>query len=117
MGWPHWTDPLQDQTIGDELRLVAGDRRSGGLLLSVCSASGTVEDERRRLNQHPNAAAEDMEGFAVALACRLAGVELEIMRGISNRVGDRNKSHWKMAEALEAVGRLAADRLSDNPNE
>ena len=48
-----------------------------------------------------------MEGFAVALACRLRGVPFDIVRGISNVAGDRDKSHWQVAAAVETAGRLA----------
>ncbi|NBP89418.1 MAG: futalosine hydrolase, partial [Planctomycetia bacterium] len=51
--------------------------------------------------------AEDMEGFAVALACRLAGVPCQIIRGISNRAGDRDKAHWQIEPALRAVAKQA----------
>jgi futalosine hydrolase len=48
-----------------------------------------------------------MEGFAVAAACRLRGVPVAIVRGISNVAGDREPSRWRIDEALEA----AADRV------
>jgi futalosine hydrolase len=48
-----------------------------------------------------------MEGFAVAAACRLRGVPVAIVRGISNVAGDREPSRWRIDEALET----AADRV------
>ena len=47
-----------------------------------------------------------MEGFAVAVACRLAGVPLKIIRGISNHAGDRQHSRWKITEALLSAAAL-----------
>ncbi len=52
-----------------------------------------------------------MEGFAVALACRFAGVPLAIVRGISNAVGDRRFERWQMPEALDAAYLVAVDLL------
>jgi futalosine hydrolase len=47
-----------------------------------------------------------MEGFGVALACRLAGVPLTIIRGISNTAGDRDHARWRVPEALAAAAGL-----------
>ena len=44
-----------------------------------------------------------MEGFAVAMACRLQNIPLEIIRGISNVAGDRDKSNWRVADAMGAA--------------
>ncbi len=51
-----------------------------------------------KLRVFPDAMAEDMEGFGVALACRFAEVPLSIVRGFSNWVGDRNHSNWKVTK-------------------
>jgi futalosine hydrolase len=82
-------------------------------LLTVCAASGSAADvaERRRL--FPAAVAEDMEGFGVALACRLHGVPCAIIRGISNVAGDRDKARWATAEALAAAAALAHEFLAE----
>ncbi len=37
----------------------------------------------------------------------LAGVSLQIVRGISNRVGDRNREAWEIEKALQAAAELA----------
>ncbi len=76
---------------------------NAGRLLTVCSAAASDQDRQQRLAKYPDAAAEDMEGYAVALACHAAGVPLQIIRGISNEVGDRNKSHWQIQPALQAA--------------
>ena len=57
--------------------------------------------------------AEDMEGFGVALACRLGGVPLGIVRGISNDAGDRDKSRWQIPAALTAAAELALRILAE----
>ena len=54
---------------------------------------------------------EQMEGAAVAAACRAFGAEFVHLRAISNRVGDP-RSEWRVAEAVEALARAAA-RLAE----
>lgn len=114
LGWPQWPGDGLDPTtrVGDSLgcasdRLPAADMRAG-LLLSACAASAGDDDVRSRLRLHPEAEAEDMEGFAVAAACRLAGVPLDIVRGISNTAGDRDTAGWQIDAACRAAARVAA---------
>jgi futalosine hydrolase len=54
-----------------------------------------------------------MEGFAVAAACRLAGVPLDIVRGISNTAGDRDTSGWQIEAACRAAAALAVMLLGE----
>lgn len=113
MGWPQWPGDGLDPTtrIGDSLACTMGTLPAAaaraGLLLSACSAAAAGDDVRSRLRLHPEAEAEDMEGFAVAAACRLGGVPLGIVRGISNTAGDRETSGWKRVEACRAAAALA----------
>jgi futalosine hydrolase len=115
IGWPHWPGDAVSPPIGDTIPLdvqgVAGD--AGPLLLTVCAAAGSAADvaERRRL--FPAAVAEDMEGFGVALACRLHDVPCAIIRGISNVAGDRDTSRWATAEAVAAAAALANEFLAE----
>jgi len=83
------------------------------LLLTVCAASANSTDVADRLKKFPQAAAEDMEAYAVAVACRMANVPLTVIRGISNIAGDRNKAHWDVDAALKAVSTwFTQDNLS-----
>jgi len=113
LGWLQWPgdpdDPESSTAIGDTLRCTtgAGPAAGGGLLLSGCSASAGPADVSVRRRLFPDASAEDMEGFAVAVACRLRGVPLDIVRGISNTAGDRDPSAWRVTAALEAAADLA----------
>jgi futalosine hydrolase len=70
---------------------------------------------RLRKQAFPAAMAEDMEGFAVAFACRLRGVPVDVVRGISNVAGDRDKSRWEVAAAVESAGRLALQIMTEAP--
>jgi len=96
---------------GDEGIELPGD----GLLLSVTSASSdaAMADRRRRrfsgLVGQGGAIAEEMEGYAVAAACKTAGIRCEVVRGASNRVGDRDHANWKIDAALAAAWRLCVE--------
>ena len=126
MGWQQWpgdadgTSPHGGDQIGDEIsnlmsRTAGGDDGGGraGLLLTVCAAAASAEEVRLRRETFPAAAAEDMEGFAVAFACRLRGVPVGIIRGISNSAGDRDTSRWLVSAAVEAAGRLALQFMAE----
>lgn len=123
MGWHQWPGDASPATaaIADSLpcssgRLAAAAAdRLAGLLLSVCAASAGDDDVRSRLRLHPDATAEDMEGFAVAAACRLADVPLDVVRGISNTAGDRDTSRWQIDAACRAAADLAVRLLGDRP--
>lgn len=121
MGWKQWPGDASGQSaaIGDAiscssgmLSAAAGPARAG-LLLSACAASAGGDDVQSRLRLWPEAVAEDMEGFAVAAACRLAGIPLDIVRGISNTAGDRDHSRWQIEAACRAAANLAATLLGD----
>jgi futalosine hydrolase len=81
-------------------------------LLSVASSSGNDADVKLRLSKYPDVVAEDMEGFSVAAACQLAGVSLDIVRGISNQAGDRNHKNWQVRESMASVTVLVNSLLA-----
>lgn len=128
LGWQQWpgepdaagdASPSPAETagaIGDRLSCTAArsaDSSKAGLLLTACAASATAFDGRQRKGLYPEAEAEDMEGFAVALACRLGGVPLTIVRGISNTAGDRDQAHWQIPAALAAAADLSLRILAE----
>lgn len=113
LGWPQVLDaPVSDplKRPNDILPLVVGQRDSKAttrLLLTACAASGDASEAAFRRSRWPQATAEDMEGFGVALACHLRQVPCTIIRGISNWVGNRDKSNWQVTVAVQA----AADKV------
>jgi len=119
LGWPQWPGDAADGSpaLGDVIacgpREASATASATKLLLTVCAASATADDVRTRKRLFPAAVAEDMEGFAVAFACRLAGVPCVIVRGISNAAGDRDQSRWQTKAALEAAGELAAQVIAE----
>lgn len=106
-----------DDSIGDTISLECGSlpddegQPAASQLLSVTSASGSSAEAELRSQRYPDAAAEEMEGFGVGMACRLADTPLTIVRGISNRAGDRDIANWQIVEALESAARLATRLL------
>ncbi len=115
MGWQQWGG---DETGGASSAIaetieLAGAQLSSTprLLLSTCAASSSLEEVALKLNKFPTAAAEDMEGFSVAAACRLAGIPLQIVRGISNQAGDRDHRHWEIDQAMQAAVSLVAEMI------
>ncbi len=100
MGWSHWNHPQ----VGDVLTV--GSAENELQLLTCCAASENAVDVEQKRGKFPNAAAEDMEGFAVAAACKLSSVPLRIVRGISNVAGDRDQSHWQVEQAMLSVANL-----------
>lgn len=120
LGWLQWPgDPADARTeVGDLVE--CGPREGGGLptaplLLTACAAADGAADVAVRKRLYPDAWAEDMEGFGVALACRLHGVPCRLLRGISNRAGDRDTSRWNVASALDAVADLLRRLLASPP--
>jgi futalosine hydrolase len=77
-------------------------------VLTVSTATGTAETAAARAARIPGAAAEAMEGFGVAAAARLFGVPVLEIRAVSNRVGPRDRSAWRVEEALTALARASA---------
>ncbi|TWU40455.1 futalosine hydrolase [Novipirellula artificiosorum] len=104
LGWNQMDEIDGKSAITDRVALESDTSNLG--LLSVCATSASSADTNRRLRRYSDVVAEDMEGFAVALACRLADVPLRIIRGISNHAGDRDLSAWQMETALQSAAEL-----------
>jgi len=108
MGFQQWPGEGDAEAVGDVLKLGSTDDSNGErMLLTCCASSANPVDTKHRQRCFPSAIAEDMEGFGVALACKLAHVPLTIVRGISNQAGDCNKNNWTINEAIAAAWKLA----------
>jgi len=82
---------------------------AGPELLSVALAAGSPAEAAARRARYPGAAGEEMEGYAVAVATGLFGVELTIVRGFSNAAGDRDRAGWRMRDALAQAAALVRE--------
>ncbi|GHB68390.1 Futalosine hydrolase [Streptomyces xanthochromogenes] len=74
-----------------------------GTVLTVTTATGTAERAAELLARHPSAVAEAMEGFGVAEAADQYGLPVLEVRAISNSVGPRDRSAWRIGDALAAL--------------
>jgi futalosine hydrolase len=74
-----------------------------GPVLTVSTVTGSAETARSLAERIPGAAAEAMEGFGVGTAARIHGLPVIELRTISNPVGPRDRSAWRIREALDAL--------------
>ena len=104
-------------SIGDclDLSALTDDSTQPRVLLTTPAASANKLEAAEKLKTIPDAVAEDMEGFSVAVSCLMARVPLTIIRGISNEVGDRNRDGWQIDAALGAAAKLAIGNVLQRP--
>ncbi|MET7708732.1 futalosine hydrolase [Micromonospora sp. NPDC005413] len=74
-----------------------------GLVLTVSTVTGTATSTEELRRRHPEAVAEAMEGYGVAVAAAQAGVPFAELRTISNPIGPRDRDAWRLREALTAL--------------
>lgn len=79
-----------------------------GASMTVSGVTGT-EERARMLIERYNSLTENMEGFSLALACLQSGIPFLELRTVSNLVGSRKPEHWKLDDALQALGRHARE--------
>jgi futalosine hydrolase len=60
----------------------------------------TSKSRIQQLMKKYNPVVESMEGAALHYVCREINIPFIQIRSISNYVGERNKAHWKMKEAI-----------------
>lgn len=76
-----------------------------GPMLTLNTVTGTQERAAELVARFPHALTEGMEGAGVAHAALLAGLPAVEIRGVSNPVGPRDRSAWRIPEALAATRR------------
>lgn len=74
-----------------------------GDLLTVTTATGTAERAKWLRDRYPGAIGEAMEGYGVAMAATRLGLPVAELRAVSNLVGPRDRSAWRIGEALAAL--------------
>lgn len=81
------------------------------------TVSGVTADAERAelLRDRHQAGLENMEGFALAYGCALAGVSFVELRAVSNAVGARPPQTWDLPGALAALGQAAERLLTPGP--
>lgn len=83
-----------------------------GSFVTVCGVSATAA-RGAMLSQQYNGICENMEGAAMARVCEEFRLPLLELRTISNFVEDRDLGRWRLAEACERAGRIAALLIRD----
>jgi futalosine hydrolase len=83
-----------------------------GDILTLSTITGTAETAARLAARFPGAAAEAMEGYGVACAAAATGTPFAELRTISNLVGPRDRSTWRLADAFAALTKAAAATLT-----
>ncbi|MFJ8686426.1 futalosine hydrolase [Micromonospora wenchangensis] len=78
-----------------------------GAVLTVSTVTGTAASTTTLTDRHPDAVAEAMEGYAVAVAAAQAGIPFAELRTVSNPVGPRDRDGWRMREAFTALTEAA----------
>ncbi|GIJ76080.1 futalosine hydrolase [Micromonospora phaseoli] len=101
------TDVAVDSTLLAALRAALPDATVGPVL-TVSTVTGTTASTDALSQRHPDAVAEAMEGYGVAVAASHAGVPFAELRAISNPIGPRDRDAWRLRDALAALTAAAA---------
>ncbi|WP_319460575.1 futalosine hydrolase [Micromonospora sp. RTP1Z1] len=79
-----------------------------GAVLTVSTVTGTAASTAALADRHPDAVAEAMEGYGVAVAATQAALPFAELRTVSNPIGPRDRGVWRMKEAFAALTAAAA---------
>ena len=79
-----------------------------GPVLTVSTVTGTAARAAELAARIPGATAEAMEGYGVGYAAFDLGVPVLEIRVISNMVGPRDRSTWRIKEALDVLEAASA---------
>lgn len=93
------------------MRLTLPETWRRGDSVTVGAASGTPA-HAQALRTRYGACTENMEGFALAWACTLAGIPFLEIRTVSNLVGSREPGHWKLGQAVAELANVVAQLFS-----
>lgn len=75
-------------------------RRARFVTMNTCTGT---DDDARAIGARTGGGVESMEGAAIAHVAALAGIPAGEVRGISNLVGNRDRSTWRVKEAAVAA--------------
>jgi futalosine hydrolase len=74
----------------------------------VNTATGTAERAAWLRKRYPDAVGEAMEGYGAAAAAARFGLPVAEVRAVSNLIGPRDRSAWRIGEALAVLTDAAA---------
>lgn len=95
-----------DPTLLARLQAALPDAITGDIL-TVNTVTGTAETTETLIRRFPAAVAEAMEGYGAARAATDAGLPFAELRTISNAIGPRDRSAWRIPDALAALTKAA----------
>ena len=75
-------------------------RRARFVTMNTCTGT---DDAAQAIEARTGGGVESMEGAAIAHVAALAGIPVGEIRGISNLVGNRDRSAWRLKEAAAAA--------------
>ncbi|HZU57132.1 MAG TPA: futalosine hydrolase [Actinocrinis sp.] len=92
-----------DSLALDGLKAVGGRDAVRGDMLTVSTGTGTAERAAWLRTRYPAAVGEAMEGYGVAVAAAQFALPVAEVRAASNLVGPRDRSAWRIGEALSTL--------------
>ncbi|WP_078578131.1 futalosine hydrolase [Salipaludibacillus agaradhaerens] len=96
-----------DKAMGERLTQELNTRCTfsihSGPVATLSTVTGTAKTLNELEKRVPGVVAEAMEGFGVAMAAHIASVPFLEIRTISNLVGPRDKSAWRLDVALRSL--------------
>lgn len=96
--------------VAPALAVELADRTGGhlGTIVTVSTVTGSTATADALARRYPDLRAEGMEGAGVAAAAVAHGVAFAEIRAVSNAVGPRDRSAWRIPDALRALGTAVA---------
>jgi futalosine hydrolase len=91
------------------MQIFPAPRRARFVTVNTCAGK---DDAARAIEARTGGAVENMEGAAIAHVAALAGIPVGEIRGISNVVGNRDRSAWRVKEAVAAAQEALLSWLS-----
>ena len=82
------------------MRIFPAARRAPFVTVNTCTGN---DEDARAIEARTGGAVESMEGAAIAHVAALAGIPVGEIRGISNLVGNRDRSAWRVKDAALAA--------------
>jgi futalosine hydrolase len=82
------------------MQIFPAARRARFVTVNTCTGNN---DDARAIEARTGGAVESMEGAAIAHVAALAGIPVGEIRGISNVVGNRDRSAWRVKDAATAA--------------
>lgn len=102
------TPPFENGWIVNHHPVLMNSKYSLATAISVNTITDR-EDWNQLMKQKYGAELESMEGAAFHFVCQKLQVPYLQIRGVSNRIGERDKSKWKISEAINNSCELLAN--------